>query len=101
MVKESKKKNATDIYHVMLRGINRQNIFDENVNEEPSPVHLKIFAEIASATQKQMADWFVWLASTLGRFNANKFKRTDHEVRDIVDGRYNGRIQKYQQGMLR
>ena len=39
MVKESKKKNETDIYHVMLRGINRQAIFDESVNKEPSPLH--------------------------------------------------------------
>ena len=39
MVKESEKKNETDIYRVMLRGINRQYFFDENVNEEPSPVH--------------------------------------------------------------
>ena len=37
MVRVSEKKNETDIYRVMLRGINRQNIFDENVNEEPSP----------------------------------------------------------------
>ena len=27
-----------------------------------------MFAELASATLKQVADWFVWLASTLGRF---------------------------------
>ena len=27
-----------------------------------------MFAEFASATLKQVADWFVWLASTLGRF---------------------------------
>ena len=30
--------------------------------------YLKMFAELASATLKQVADWFVWLASTLGRF---------------------------------
>ena len=42
---------------------------------------------------------FVWLASTLGRFNANELRRADHEVHDIADGRYDGRIQKYQQGV--
>ena len=53
--------------------------------------YLKMFAEFASATLKQVADWFVWLAS----------RRADHEVHDIADGRYDGRIQKYQQGMSR
>ena len=30
-------------------------------------------------------DWFVWLASTLGRFNANELRRADHAVHDITD----------------
>ena len=63
--------------------------------------YLKMFAELARATLKQVADWFVWLASTLGRFNANELRRADHEVHDIADGRYDGRIQKYQQGLTR
>ena len=63
--------------------------------------YLKMFADLASATLKQVADWFVWLASTLGRFNANELRRADHEVHDIADGRYDGRIQKLQQGLSR
>ena len=63
--------------------------------------YLKMFSELASATLKQVADWFVWLASTLGRFNANELRRADHEVHDIADGRYDGRIQKFQQGISR
>ena len=63
--------------------------------------YMKMFAELASASLKQVADWFVWLASTLGRFNANELRRADHEVHDIADGRYDGRIQKFQQGMSR
>ncbi len=69
------------------------------------------FAELASATLKQVADWFVWLASTLCKFfdersgkaerNANKLRRADHEVHDIAGGRYDGRIQKFQQGLSR
>lgn len=51
--------------------------------------------------RKQVADRFVWLASTLGRFNANELRRADHEVHNIADGRYDGRIQKYQQGLTR
>lgn len=46
-----------------------------------------MFAELASATLKQVADWFVWLASTLGKFNANELRRADHEVHDIADGK--------------
>ena len=61
--------------------------------------YLRMFAELASATLKQVADWFVWLASTLGKFNANELRRADHEVHDIADGRYDGRIQKIRQGM--
>ena len=63
--------------------------------------YMKMFAELTSATLRQVADWFVWLASTLGKFNANELRRADHEVHDIADGRYDGRIQKYQQGLSR
>ena len=63
--------------------------------------YMKMFADLASATLKQVAIWFVWLASTLGKFNANEQKRAHNEVQDIADGRYDGRIQKYQQGVSR
>ena len=63
--------------------------------------YLKMFSDLASATLKQVADWFVWLAGTLGRFNANELRRADDEVHDIADGRYDGRIQKFQQGLSR
>ena len=63
--------------------------------------YLKMFAELASATLKQVADWFVWLANTLGKFNPNELRRADDEVHDIADGRYDGRIQKFQQEMSR
>ena len=63
--------------------------------------YMKMFADLASATLKQVANWFVWLASTLGKFNANEQKRAHNEVQDIADGRYDGRIQKYQQGVSR
>ena len=53
--------------------------------------YMKMFADLASATLKQVAD----------RFNANELRRADHEVHDIADGRYDGRIQKFQQGISR
>ena len=33
--------------------------------------------------------------------NANELRRADNEVHDIADGRYDGRIQKFQQGISR
>jgi hypothetical protein len=33
--------------------------------------------------------------------NADELRRADHEVHDIADSRYDGRIQKFQQGMSR
>ena len=82
------------------RGGKHGDIFRDN--ESYAIMHyMKMFAELASATLKQVADWFVWLAGTLGRFNANELRRADHEVHDIADGRYDGRIQKFQQGISR
>ena len=44
---------------------------------------------------------FFALQSGIAERNANELRRADHEVHDIADGRYDGRIQKYQQGMPR
>ena len=76
------------------RGGKHGDIFWDN---ESSAIkhYLKMFADLASATLKQVANWFVWLASTLGKFNANELKRADHEVHDIAEGRYDGRIQRF------
>ena len=57
--------------------------------------YLKLFADLASATLKQVANWFVWLASTLGKFNANELKRAHNEVNGVAEGIYDWRIEKY------
>ena len=57
--------------------------------------YMKMFADLASATLKQVANWFVWLASTLGKFNANELKRAHNEVDGVAEGRYDWRIEKY------
>ena len=44
---------------------------------------------------------FFALRSGKAERNANELRRADHEVHDIADGRYDGRIQKFQQGMSR
>ena len=59
------------------------------------------FAEITAATLEHIASWLVWLADKLGKFNDYELRRADHEVHDIADGRYDRRIQKYQQGLSR
>ena len=49
------------------RGSKHDDIFRDN--ESYAIKHyMKMFADLASATLKQVADWFIWLASTLGRF---------------------------------
>ena len=57
--------------------------------------YMKMFADLASATLKQVANWFVWLASTLGKFNANELKRAHNEVNEVAEGKYDWRIEKY------
>ena len=44
---------------------------------------------------------FFALRSGKAERNANELRRADHEVHDIADGRYDGRIQKFQQGVSR
>ena len=44
---------------------------------------------------------FFALQSGKAERNANELRRADHEVHDIADGRYEGRIQKFQQGISR
>ena len=36
--------------------------------------------------------------ATVASLLLSSISRADHEVHDIADGRYDGRIQKYQQG---
>ena len=46
---------------------------------------------------------FFALQSGKAERNVNELRRADHEVHDIADGRYDGRIQKYvnNQGLSR
>jgi len=44
---------------------------------------------------------FFALQSGIAERNTNELRRADHEVHDIADGRYDGRIQKFQQGISR
>ena len=39
--------------------------------------------------------------ATVASLLLSSISRADHEVHDIADGRYDGRIQKYQQGLTR
>ena len=44
------------------------------------------------------SQWKLKMATPM-RDGDNELRRADHEVHDIADGRYDGRIQKYQQGL--
>ena len=44
---------------------------------------------------------FFALRSGKAERNAYELRRADHEVHDIADGRYDGRIQKIRQGVSR
>lgn len=39
--------------------------------------------------------------ATVASILLSSIRRADHEVHDIAEGRYDGRIQKYQQGLTR
>ena len=40
-------------------------------------------------------------SATVASILLSSIRRADHEVHDIAEGRYDGRIQKYQQGVSR
>ena len=57
---------------------------------------MKLFAGLASIALKEVASWLVWLAKTLGNFNDSELRRAHNEVGDIADGKYDWRIQRFE-----
>ena len=51
-------------------------------------------AEIAATTIKDVAQWLVWVAKEIGKLTDMELHRADSEVGDIVDGKYDWRIEK-------
>ena len=56
------------------------------------------FAAAFKTTLHATGNWLVWMANKLSNFNDRELYRADKEVKDIAEGRYDGQIQKYENG---
>ena len=65
-------------------------------DEEASAIKSFIarLAEIAATTIKNVAQWLVWVAKEIGKLTDMELHRADSEVGDIVNGKYDWRIEK-------
>lgn len=54
------------------------------------------FAKLAAVSIEHVAQWLVWLAKELGQLTNMELHRADTEVKDIVDGKYDWRIERYE-----
>ena len=55
-------------------------------------------AETAKVAKQTVADWLVMAANAIGHFNDWELRRAEKEVKDVADGLYDGRIEKYENG---
>ena len=69
-------------------------------DEESSTIKnlMKTIAEYARVPLRVIGNWLVWIANSVGQFNDWELHRAETEVKDIAEGRYDGRIQKYENG---
>ena len=83
--------------HVLLQvgGGNHGSYF---YDEESSAIKALMFrfAKLAATSIEHVAQWLVWLAKELGQLTNMELHRADTEVRDIVDGKYDWRIERYE-----
>ena len=69
-------------------------------DEEASAIK-KVMTYLAKAfktTLQEIGAWLVWAANRIYKFNALELRRTDSEVKDIADGRYDWRIDRLDRG---
>lgn len=80
------------------RGGRHGDIFDDS---EAAVIRslMKDMADMASCVLQKIADWLVWLSQTASPngFNERELQRASREVKDIADGRYDWRIEKFEQ----
>ena len=85
------------LVHVLLQvgGGNHGSYF---YDEESSAIKALMFrfAKLAATSIEHVAQWLVWLAKELGQLTNMELHRADTEVRDIVDGKYDWRIERYE-----
>ena len=67
-------------------------------DEESSAIKALMFkfARLAATSIEHVAQWLVWLAKELGQLTNMELHRADTEVRDIVDGKYDWRIERFE-----
>ena len=76
------------------RGGNHGSYFYDEESSAIKALMIK-FARLAATSIEHVAQWLVWLAKELGQLTNMELHRADTEVRDIVDGKYDWRIEKY------
>ena len=81
----------------LCRGGNHGDIF---YDEESSAIKnvMKTMSQIANVTMQFIGDWLVWIANVVGNFSDWELHRAETEVKEIADGYYDGRIQKFENG---
>ena len=79
------------------RGDHHGDIF---YDEESSAIKkvMKTMSQITNVAMQKIVDWLVWIANIVGNFNDRELHRAETEVKDIADGYYDGRIQKFENG---
>jgi len=66
-------------------------------NESTAIKHfLTEFARLAQTAIEKVAQWFVWICKQVGLLNDCELRRADSEIKDLVDGRYDGRIRRFE-----
>ena len=67
-------------------------------DEESSAIKALMFkfARLAATSIEHVAQWLVWLAKELGQLTNMELHRADTEVRDIVEGKYDWRIERFE-----
>ena len=67
-------------------------------DEESSAIKVLMFkfARLAATSIEHVAQWLVWLAKELGQLTNMELHRADTEVRDIVEGKYDWRIERFE-----
>ena len=76
------------------RGGNHGSYFYDEESLAIKPLMFR-FAKLAATSIEHVAQWRVWLAKELGQLTNMELHRADTEVRDIVDGKYDWRIERY------
>ncbi len=79
----------------LCRGGNHGDIFHDDEAYTIKHV-MKKMSEAAKAPLQIIGFWLVWIANTVGKFSDRELHRAEREVKDIADGRYDWRIERFE-----